>query len=249
MNRRAFLKAAALGVGAAFVPSRALGFGDTSKFIPAVVRHGGRWDTRPNGLRRLCWELAGRTSVEVYPEARAFALSERALFKYPFLYFGGEGSFPPLGEDEVANMRRYLTYGGFLLADANDGSNGDGFDASFRRELARVLPNAPLTRLPPEHVIYKSFYLLDRHGGRLLTRPFLEAATLGRRAAVVYSQNDLAGAWSRDEHGDWEFECSPGGEGQREIALRTGVNLAFYSLCLDYKEDAVHLSFIMKRRR
>jgi hypothetical protein len=37
-----------------------------------------------------------------------------------------------LGDDEVVNLRRYLTYGGFMLADANDGSNGDGFDAAFR---------------------------------------------------------------------------------------------------------------------
>jgi hypothetical protein len=27
------------------------------------------------------------------------------------------------------------------------------------------------------------------------------------------------------------------------------VNLAMYALCLDYKEDQVHIPFIMKRRR
>jgi hypothetical protein len=106
-----------------------------------------------------------------------------------------------------------------------------------------------MVRLPPEHVVFKSYYLLDRHGGRLLVRPFLEAVMVQGRAAVVYSQNDLAGAWSRDEHGDWEYEVTPGGESQREVAIRTGINLAMYALCLDYKEDAVHLPFIMKRRR
>lgn len=249
MDRRELLKIAALGAGALALPRSANAFGDSSKLIPAIARHGGAWDTRPHGLRRLCWEVASRTSVEVFPEARAYGLADRALFRYPFLYFGGEGAFPPLREDEVANLRRYLTYGGFMLADANDGSNGDGFDASFRRELARVLPGSPLTRLPAEHVIFKSFYLIDRNGGRLLVRPFLDAATVGKRVAVVYSQNDLGGAWSRDEHGDWEFEVSPGGESQREIAIRTGVNLVFYALCLDYKEDSVHVPFILKRRR
>ncbi|MGC4114869.1 MAG: DUF4159 domain-containing protein [Myxococcales bacterium] len=197
----------------------------------------------------ICWEVSNRTSAEVFPEARPFGLADKALFKYPFLYFGGEGSFPALTEEEVANLRRYLTYGGFMLADANDGSNGEGFDASFRREIARVLPGSPLNRLAPDHVVFKTFYLLDRNGGRLMTRPFLESASVGKRVAVVYSQNDLAGAWSRDEHGDWEFECSPGGESQREVAIRTGVNLAFYAMCLDYKDDAVHLKHIMKRRR
>jgi hypothetical protein len=249
MDRRQFLKLAAAGAGLGLLPSRALAFGDASRFLPAVARHGGKWDTRALGLRRLCWEISSRTSVEVYPEARPFDLADRALFKFPFLYFGGEGAFPPLAEPEVANLRRYLTYGGFMLADANDGSDGDGFDASFRRELARLLPGSPLTRVPSEHVVYKTFYLLDRHGGRLLIKPYLEAAAVGSRAAVIYSQNDLAGAWSRDEQGMWEFEVSPGGDSQREVAIRTGVNLAFYALCLDYKEDAVHVPFIMKRRR
>ncbi|MBI5543465.1 MAG: DUF4159 domain-containing protein [Deltaproteobacteria bacterium] len=249
MNRRDFLKGIAVGAAAALWPGRVRAFGDTSKYIPAVARHGGRWDTRPNGLRRLCWEVSQRTSAEVFPEARPFGLADQALFRYPFLYFGGEGPFPPLSPDEVGNLRRWITWGGFMLADANDGSNGDGFDASFRREIARVLPGSPLSRLSADHVVYRSYYLLDRHGGRLLVRPFMEAAMVGRRAAVIYSQNDLAGAWSRDEHGDWDFQCSPGGESQREVALRTGINLVFYALCLDYKEDAVHLPFIMKRRR
>ncbi len=249
MNRRTFLKLALGGAGGLLVPRRAEAFGEASKFIPAVVRHGGKWDTRPRGLRRLCWELSSRTSVDVYPEARAYDPAERAIFKHPFLYFGGEGSFPPLSDEAVANLRRYLTYGGFMLADANDCSNGDGFDASLRRELARVLPGSPLSRLPADHVIFKTYYLLDRTGGRMLVRPFMETALVGGRAAVVYSQNDLGGAWSRDEHGDWEFEVSPGGDSQREVALRTGVNLAMYALCLDYKQDAVHMPFIMKRRR
>ncbi len=47
---------------------------------------------------------------------------------------------PPLSEAERAALRRHLQYGGFLLVDAADGSDGSGFDASVRRELARVLP-------------------------------------------------------------------------------------------------------------
>ena len=98
-------------------------------------------------------------------------------------------------------------------------------------------------------MIYKTFYLLDHPSGRVLEAPFLEMAKVGKRAAVIYSKNDMAGAWSRDERGDWEFEVTPGGEGQREYAIRTGVNLVMYALCLDYKDDAVHLPYIMRRRR
>jgi len=66
---------------------------------------------------------------------------------------------------------------------------------------------------------------------------------------VVYSQNDLGGAWARGQLGDWEYECVPGGEAQRELAVRAGINICMYALCLDYKDDAVHLPLILKKRR
>ena len=97
-------------------------------------------------------------------------------------------------------------------------------------------------------MLYKSFYLLDHQGGRVLTQPWLEGQVVNGRLAVVYSQNDLGGAWARGSLGEWEYECAPGGEAQRETAFRLGVNLAMYALCTDYKDDAVHLPFILRRR-
>jgi len=237
---------------AALVPllsGRASAFGEKSRFIPAVARHGGRWDARLSGLRRIAWEVQRRTSVEVLPDARPFSLSSPDIFEYPFLYLGGDGAFAPFSTAEVENLRRYLTFGGFLLADANDGSDGQGFDTSFRREIARVLPQSPLRDVPSTHVVFKSFFLLESAPGRLLNKPQMQAANIGKRAAVMYSQNDLAGAWSRSESGDYEFDVSPGGEPQRELAVRLGVNLCMYALCLDYKDDAVHLPLILNKRR
>ncbi|QSQ23681.1 DUF4159 domain-containing protein [Pyxidicoccus parkwayensis] len=245
-RRNLLLGTAAL---APLLARRADAFGEKNRFIPAVARHGGRWDARLSGLRRITWELQRRTSVEVVPDARPFALSSSELFEYPFLYMGSDGPFPELTDAEVTNLRRYLTYGGFLLADANDGSDGDGFDASFRREMARVLPQNPLTEVPSSHVVFKSFFMLDAAPGRLLNKPQLTAAMLGKRAAVLYSQNDVAGAWSRSESGDYEFDVSPGGEPQRELAVRLGINICMYALCLDYKDDAVHLPLILNKRR
>ncbi len=241
-SRRLLLSLAAL-------PLTARAFGDASRFIPAMARHGGRWDLRASGLRRLAWELQRRTSVEVVLEARPVPLDSQRLFELPFVYLSSDGELPPFRPEEVENLRRYLTFGGLLFADANDGSDGAGFDASFRRELKRVLPQSPLAPLPTTHVVFKSFFLLDSAPGRLLTRPVLEAAQVGRRAAVLYSQNDVLGALSRDEAGTWEYEPVPGGSRQRELATRLALNVAMYALCLDYKDDAVHLPVIMNRRR
>ncbi len=248
LSRRGFLGALAAGAAALAWPRRARAFGDTSRLVIGHVQHGGRWDPRPAALRRLGWELARRTSIEVSNDAVPVRLDRPGLHRHPMLYLAGDGPLPPLSEPERAALRRHLQYGGFLLVDAADGSDGSGFDASVRRELARVLPASPLRPVAREHVLYKSFYLLDRQGGRVLTKPWLEAQVLDGRLAVVYSQNDLGGAWARSESGDWEYPCTPGGEAQRETAFRLGVNVAMYALCTDYKDDAVHLPFIMKRR-
>lgn len=247
LPRRTLL--AALGALPVLWHRRAQAFGDSERFIPAVAQHGGRWDARLSALRRLAWELQRRTSVEVVPDARPFPLNSPKLFEYPFLYLGSDGPMPSLRDDEVENLRRYLTFGGLLLADANDGSDGAGFDASFRREIARVLPQAPLTPIPGTHVLFKSFFLLDAAPGRLLNKGQLESCNLGKRCAVVYSQNDLAGALSREDGGGYELEVTPGGEPQRELAIRLALNICMYALCLDYKDDAVHLPLIMQKRR
>jgi hypothetical protein len=234
---------------AAGVPLAARAFGDASLFIPAVAQHAGRWDVRATGLRRLAWEVQRRTSVEVSLEARAIPLDSPRLFEHPFLYLSSDEALQPFTDREVENLRRYLTFGGFLFADANDASQGSGFDASFRRELARVLPRSPLTTVQPQHVLFKTFYLLESAPGRVFDKPSVDAALLGQRAAVLYSQNDVLGALARDEGGGYEFEVSPGGERQRELATRVAVNVVMYALCLDYKDDAVHMKHIMERRR
>ncbi len=243
LTRRALLAAAA---GA---PLAARAFGDASLFIPAVAMHSGRWDVRATGLRRLAWEVQRRTSIEVSLEARAIPLDSPRLFEHPFLYLSSDQELLPFTDREVENLRRFLTFGGFLFADANDGSQGSGFDVSFRREMARVLPRAPLNTVQPQHVLFKTFYLLDSAPGRVFEKPSLDAALLGPRAAVLYSQNDVLGALSRDEGGGYEFEVSPGGERQRELATRVAVNVVMYATCLDYKDDAVHMKHIMDRRR
>src|SRR5678816_3479490 len=110
LSRRTLLRSLPLlGLG-----GRALAFGEGARFVPAVAQHGGRWDGRLSGLRRLAWEIQRRTSVEVIPDARPFPLSSPKLFEYPFLYLGGDGDMPAFKPAEVENLRRYLTFGGFL---------------------------------------------------------------------------------------------------------------------------------------
>src|SRR5260370_39642615 len=62
---------------------RALAFGDAARLVFAQVRHGGRWDPRPDGLSRLSWEIAKRTSIETPPVVKPLGLADPELLRYP----------------------------------------------------------------------------------------------------------------------------------------------------------------------
>lgn len=246
LTRRALLmRGAGVAVGA---PLLAAATGP-SDLVVGQLQTGGTWNPRPTGLRRLLWEVTQRTSIEVQLEPVAVGPEDPKLFHFPLLYWSGSGATPPLSDEAVKRLRRHLTYGGTLIIDSADADPGGPFDVAVRRDLERVLPRAPLVRVPPDHVLYKTFYLVEHQAGRTLRLPHMEGVVVDDRFAVVYSQNDLGGAWARDAFGRWEHEVTPGGERQREMAFRLGINLVMYSLCLDYKDDLVHTPFIMKRRR
>ena len=262
IGRRRFgrlLLGAGAALGPATSPRPAHGFAGRDRlelgqvlYVPGAATPGGPAAVcvpRPDALRRMLWEVEKRTSIEVSPEVPLLHLGEVGeLHRHPLLYFAGDRAFAMPSDEDLGRLRRHLTMGGMLLLDSAEGRAGGGFDQSVRAMLLRLLPSSPLTRLADEHVLFRSFYLLRVPAGRVLALPYLEAVLIGGRAAVVYSQNDLGGAWARDRYGQWQFDVVPGGELQREQTFRLGVNLAMYALCLDYKSDQVHVPFIMRRR-
>ncbi len=215
----------------------------------ALLKYPGDWNPRPHGLPRLAWEVRRRTSIAVDLATAQVDPEGEELFNHPFIVWQGTRSFAGLSEAAVNNLRHHLSSGGTLLVDASDGGEGGGFEQAVRRELRRIFPDQSLTRVAPDHVIYKSFYLVDRHGGRSPVHPYLEGILVEGRLAVIFSSNDLAGAMARDEYGEWDYDVGIGGDAVREVSFRLGVNLVMYALCLDYKEDQVHIPFILERRR
>jgi hypothetical protein len=238
------------GLIALCASTHALAFGDGDKLQPAQISYAGNWNPRPSGLRRLLWEIEKRTSIETSAEPIEVKLSDEGqLRKYPLLVLSGDSAFPAPSDEEVGRLRRHLNAGGFLIIDSSDPRPGGGFDQSVRALCKRLFPASALARLPSDHVVYKSFYLLKEPVGRVAAVPYLEGVIHDGRVALIYSQNDLGGAWARDNFGQWEHEVYPGGDRQRELAFRLGINLAMYATCLDYKADQVHVPFILRRRR
>ena len=211
---------------------------------------GGGVDQRSPGLRGLLGAVARRTAVEVSTDAPAIVKPrDAALFEHPLTFLAGSVAFDPLTDGELDALRSFLTQGGMIVVDDTSGVADSEFSRRARSELSRVLGGREWTKLPADHAIFRTFYLLDRAWGRRDASPDVWALVVGGRAAVVLSPNDAMGAWQRDELGNWVNDVSPGGTRQREMALRFGVNLVLYALTLDYKEDLVHLPLILDRKR
>jgi Domain of unknown function (DUF4159) len=66
-------------------------------------------------------------------------------------------------------------------------------------------------------------------------------------SAILVTANDLAGAWAVDENGEPLNAVVPGGEEQREMARRVGVNIVMYALTGNYKADQVHIPALLER--
>jgi hypothetical protein len=226
-------------------PVRAVGE-RTAVQLKMVDYSGGNPTPRPNAATRLAWEVRQRTSVETKLEAGRVRFSDPAVFDTPLLYFSGDRAFPLFSEAEVQGFRRFVDFGGAVIID-DAAPEESGFDASVRREIARAFGGQALVRLRSSHVLFRSFFLVQRPVGRVAGPDYLEAVERGGRAAVIYSRHDLGGAYERDNLGNYTYAVAPGAERQREMAFRLGVNLVLYALCLDYKDDQVHAPFIMRR--
>lgn len=250
MNRRDFLKAAALAGLGALAPSKLWAMGEDTHFTIAKLQYAQQgWDPRPSALRRLLLEVEKRTSIKVDTDVPSVTPESHDLFDNPFVTMAGESKFDALSDESVTNLRTYLKAGGFLLVDSAEGVRSGPFAKSVERMLGRVLPDKKLAPIPKDHVLYKSFYLIDEPLGRVKVAPRMRGIFDEDRLLVVVSPNDLSGAWARDNFGNWRYSVSPGGERQREMAFRLGINLVMYALCINYKADQVHVPFILKRRQ
>src|SRR5690606_27805222 len=164
----------------------------------------------------------------------------------PFAIWAGSEDVPPLTARELRGLREYLRLGGVLVVDDSNPDSG-AFGRAARRELQRVLPDSSVVPLDARHVIFKSYYMIERPVGRVLGPPQLEAIVRGKDACVIFSSHDLLGALAR-EGSSWSLDVTPGGSVQRQNAIRLAVNLAMYVLCSDYKDDQVHAPWLMRRR-
>ncbi len=218
------------------------------------------------GLAGLGERLTERTTIE--PEAPlGVNLDTDELAFFPFLYWPITVDEPAPSAAAYAKLNRFLRTGGMILFDTRDGdiSGGSVTPAGQRLQaIAAPLDIPPLEVLPPDHVLTRSFYLLQDFPGRYANRTlWVEAAPPDAEKAegmpfrnlndgvtpVVIGGNDWASAWAVDANGVPMFPVGSGyaGDRQREIATRFGINLIMYVLTGNYKSDQVHVPALLER--
>lgn len=232
-------------------PAAALAIGKpTQVSVASLILPGLEVNPRPGVIETMLFELARNTSVEVRVESVALKPSDPRLFDHPMLFLMGTQAFNPLSELERSRLEKYLRSGGILFIDDCSGLESSGFDLSVRREVARLFPRNELERIPETHVLYRTFFLLRRIAGRVALSSTLEGISLGEEMTpILYSRNDLTGAFAREPGGGYLYECVPGGDVQRVAAYKLGINLLMYALCLNYKHDLTHVRALLKKKR
>lgn len=209
-------------------------------------------ETAMNGLSR---QLTLRTTIEpagvhgVDPDSEGLEL-------YPFLYWPIRLDTPAPTEAERIAINAYIAAGGTLVLDTADEAERSFRSGDAHPGLARVtegLNIGRLTRVPEDHVLTKSFYLLQVFPGRWTNGPvFVETrgATQGGRdgvSSVIIGSNDWAAGWAIDPESGTLVDLANEIPRQREMSVRFGVNLAMYALSGNYKADQVHAAALIRR--
>jgi hypothetical protein len=217
------------------------------------------------GLLSLSRVLAARTSLTP-GDPIGLNLAQDDLAFYPLLYWPivpGHGQPTPA---VLAKVAAYMKQGGTIIFDTRDAltARPEGPPTSEGRWLKQMLEGLDVPELEPvpaDHVVTKTFYLLDGFIGRYANgQTWIEAlppapsdgsarpARSGDGVSpIIITSNDLAAGWASDRSGESLYSLVPGGMRQHELALRGGVNLVMYTLTGNYKADQVHVRDLLER--
>lgn len=197
-----------------------------------VVTGAGPTDAASNaGLGQLSALLANRSTVVLAPP-KGLDLDTATLVFYPLIYWPVLTDQPPLTANAIAKVRQYLSHGGMILFDGQPGS------AASLRRLGDSLDLPQLTPLPSDHVLTRSFYLIN-------------ATALGANGDPLWIEANSADndgvASVLVTTGQWASLWAQGPNSQTEPAFRFGVNLCLYALTGNYKADQIHMQAILRR--
>jgi Domain of unknown function (DUF4159)/Aerotolerance regulator N-terminal len=219
-------------------------------------------ETSRAGLFGLTRILTDRTSVEP-GEPIAIDLEKDEIVFFPILYWPVLPEAQAPSAAALAKLNTYIKNGGTIFFDTReDGTDlgslsGEPSGATLAlRRIVEKLDIPPIEPVPPDHVLTKAFYLLQNFPGRYdHGQLWVESADASPSStgnadgvtSIIIGSNDYAAAWAMDESGRSLYAAIPGGDRQRELAFRAGINIVMYALTGNYKADQVHVPALLER--
>jgi hypothetical protein len=216
------------------------------------------------GLVGLTQVMASRTALEP-GEPVGIDLARDELAFYPLIYWPVVGNRPLPSEAAIRRLDGYMKNGGTVVFDTRDAMNvrPGGAPSPEGQQLRRMLATLDVPELEPvprDHVLTKTFYLLENFvgryaGGQTWVEALPPASEAERRPAragdgvspIIITSNDLAAAWAVGRRGEALFPLVGNDPRQREMAFRGGVNIVMYALTGNYKTDQVHVPALLER--
>jgi hypothetical protein len=142
------------------------------------------------------------TSTPVDFDVSEVELDSNKIFDFPCIYITGTIDFR-WTDRERDMISRYLNRGGILFVEA--GCGRPTFDAAFRREMKKVLPEENLKLIDLDSFIFRfpnnikyievRPALARKMNEQKKIKPHLEGIWMNGNLAVIYSPFDLSGGW------------------------------------------------------
>jgi hypothetical protein len=217
------------------------------------------------GLTGLTRILSNRTALEPGEPVGIDPTRDELTF-FPIVYWPIVASRPQPSEAAIRRIDAFMKGGGTVIFDTRDALNvrPDGAPSPESQYLRRMLATLDIPELEPvprDHVLTKTFYILENFPGRYTSGQtwveVLPPETEGeeRRPArsgdgvspIIITSNDLAGAWAIGRRGEALYPLVGGDPQQREYAYRGGINIVMYALTGNYKADQVHVPALLER--
>jgi len=216
-------------------------------------------DASAEGLSGLSKVLRARTALEP-GDPIGVDIDEDELTFFPVLYWPVREDAAPLSDATLAKVDAFMKQGGLIIFDTRDQATAIGGNTQNKglTQLIGQLDVPPLEPVPENHVLTKSFYLMQSFPGRWdggslwveaenTNDGQAERSRTDGVSSIVITSNDFASAWALDSANRPLYPVVPGGEVQREMAFRSGVNIVMYALTGNYKADQVHVPALLER--
>lgn len=190
------------------------------------INHMGWSHNYPQSDRHLNDFLKRATNIDVEEMSyRIVELGSEEVFEFPFAYVSEPGEME-LTDQEVENLRQFISRGGFVLMDDFDGPIQW---AQMRSQVKRAFPQNDFVPVSIDHIVFHTHSDIDDFqtmadyvpGGTITYFGLFDSD--GNLGILAGHNNDLANFW--DWYSDGTMPLKPSTD-----AFRLGTNAVIYSM-------------------